>query len=342
MSTGPARVGPVAGCTLSSAIPITTMKTHDELPDTDPDLRLARVLGDRSVVGDDDGIATLGPDDANLVAQLERLRDERLSRAESAPGASMWAAVASRTVSRPGARIYRLASWRTMTAAAAVVLVLILFSVFRLVRPDFDVLLESGAERAVFTTSDGSSITLRPHSRLVQYRDDTYALEGEGYFVVAPQESQSFVVATEDATVSVLGTQFVVATWSGRTSVFLEEGRIRLDAQNGDASDTLSPGDARTVDGDGVIASVPTDSTEALDWLRDEISFVSQPLGDIVSELGHHFDVSIEVSDADAAISLSGRVLLTSRQDALDDLATILDGEFVERDGTFRLVRRAR
>ena len=356
--TGSARSRPRFRFVWLSFDRLTRTMTHDELPDTDPDRRLAAVLGARLAAGhtsgdseklDDatqDEAATdeaARDDDKRFLELLRRSGAQRLAGVEAPPSEAMWAAVAAGMAPRPAARIYRLADWRWRTVAvAAVVLALFTFAVLQLTQPEFRTLLESGSERAVYTTADGSTITLRPNSRLLMNREEIFEVVGEGYFSVAPQESGEFVVVTQDASVSVLGTRFVVATWSGNTDVFLEEGRIRLDARGGSSSETLAPGDSRSVGADGMIRNLATDSVEALDWLRDEMSFDSQPLGTIVAELAHHFDLTIVVPEEETGTQLSGRILLTSQREALNDLATILDAEFVIRDGAFMLERRAR
>lgn len=99
--------------------------------------------------------------------------------------------------------------------------------------------------------TDGSRIILAANSRL-SYKNNwlkqpvlKISLKGEAFFTVAPKERKGrpkLVVQTNDGTVSVWGTRFVVNTDGPETYVVLEEGEVVINTSKDDESITLKPG----------------------------------------------------------------------------------------------------
>ncbi len=89
------------------------------------------------------------------------------------------------------------------------------------------------------TLKDGSLVTLNSNSSISYSNNDprTINLSGEAYFKVKKDISKKakFKVNTKDLTVEVYGTQFNVKTLNDKTHVFLEEGSILLNLNNGKA-----------------------------------------------------------------------------------------------------------
>ena len=310
---------------------------NDQLPDSDQDLRLARALGrsaDRSSVDAEFG------EQKEFLEYLESARVARLSDDVDVPGEEMWEAVSRAT--RPTARIYQLGSWRMAASIAAAIVVVASILVIRVTsnRPALLLAANEGVA-AVYTMDDGSTATLRPNSELYDTGRGTYRLVGEAYFSVAKQEDRSFVVETANAAVTVLGTRFVVATRSGGTSVFLEEGSVSLEALQSDERVTLSPGESRAVVESGISPAVTSASVEALDWLSGELVFRERTVAVVVEELAFHFGIALELPDTVATETISGRILLQSQDAALRDLAFILGGQFEAKPGAYELVPRA-
>jgi transmembrane sensor len=291
---------------------------------------------DRSVVESEAG------EDRKFLEYLGLARDVRLGDEIDVPTAAMWNAVDAAT--RKRARIYSLGSWRAAAAIAAVVVILVSFVALRLTSNRATLLLAADAGvPEVYVAEDGSNVTLRPNSELYrERRTGRYRLSGEAYFDVATQVSGQFVVLTENASVTVLGTRFVVSDWSNGTGVYLEEGSVRLGVSGTDESVVLAPGEYRAVIGSSVSSRERVGPAEAMDWLQGDLVFESRPVSVVARELSFHFGVQIVVSESYASEFISGRILLDSRRDALNDLAVILDGRVEESDGGFSLVPRER
>jgi ferric-dicitrate binding protein FerR (iron transport regulator) len=193
-----------------------------------------------------------------------------------------------------------------------------------------------------YTAPDGSTVRLRPHSALYRVETDgerRYQLTGEAFFDVTTRP-EPFIVAAGALRVQVLGTRFTAHTW-GQPAVYLQEGRVQVSTGENGEQVTLQPGQRSALTADGTLAP-PTaaDSASALDWLRQEIAFESEPAASVVAELEQHFGVTIALPNDVARETLSGRIALTTPQQSLSDLGVVLGGRF-ERvsDGTYRFVR---
>ena len=86
------------------------------------------------------------------------------------------------------------------------------------------------------TLPDGTIVTLNRQAHIAYLtglkdkKDDgrTIRLEGEAFFVVAPDASHPFIVRANDITVKVLGTSFNVSSRPGSTEVIVETGAVRV------------------------------------------------------------------------------------------------------------------
>ena len=109
----------------------------------------------------------------------------------------------------------------------------------------------AGSERVTYTAPDGSEVTLRPHTSLYALDAEAgtmrYRVEGEAFFAVVRDPSRTFVVEADGARVQVLGTRFDVSTWGERTSVYLEEGRVRFEHVPTGQAVMLAPGQRSVV-----------------------------------------------------------------------------------------------
>ncbi len=311
---------------------------HDDssLPDSDSDLIAARHLGKRLEEGAPTGSPTGSLDP--LVVVLDRFRAAtETHRAMHAPSADqsarMWQAIVEQVtttaegVARPPIRRQRLRSrFLRLSIAASFIAVLALGWLITRRAAAPQLLAEATEASLVYTTDEGSIITLRPHSRLYQSRaqEDSphlFTLEGEAYFDVVRDESRTFMVFSSDATIAVLGTQFVVRTWGESVEVFLKSGSVSLSHRRSGSAVVLKPGDLGRVNSLGAeVAGHGGSEDEALDWIDDELRFAQQPIAQVVDELAFHFGIVIEFPSDRQAETVSGTIILDSLQSALEQL----------------------
>lgn len=332
---------------------------HDDtmLPEDDRDLTMARRIGTRleqRVPLDHAAEDEPSPDATFYHALLSFKQAHVAPDPPAGTSERVWAALERRIQDdqalpappRPALRLIRsLAASRAAQTwlAAASILVLVAVGWLLWSRPPAPVLLASAESTIVtFTAPDGSVVRLRPHSQLYALDAEAarYRLVGEGFFEVTKNEARTFTVEAGDARIAVLGTRFNVSTWGAQTTVFLEEGRVRLEHIPSKQTRELTPGQRSQVTPEGRLSEpAVADSSEYKDWLKQEMNFTSRPLEQVLNELAHHYAVSVDAPPALRAERVSGRILLDRIDQSLDDLGMILEGRFVQIDEqTYRFV----
>lgn len=292
------------------------------LPPEDRDLRAARQL-EAGETGDDAFLNALAP-----------LRPEPAAvDAETAD--RIWGGIDARTrpdrplthaADRPPERRLRRVRTRRVAWAAAVLVGLVSLSLWMLQQGPQDLIAEAGGSTLEVASPDGSTIVLRPHSRLVRIDDAgrQYQLEGEAYFAVARDTENPFAVETATGTVRVLGTEFDVSTWGDRTTVFVAEGRVEL-ASGGEAIE-LTAGQAAWASVSGLERDTAAVIETYLDWRSDRLVFDREPAGRVADELAQHLGRTLVLPDDVATETISGTITLDDA--ALHQLGRVLGGTF--------------
>lgn len=315
------------------------------LPDEDKDRQLAARIGQRL----HEGRSGRDLGDEPLLQHLSAYRAQ--AEMEDGPGmaasARMWRQIEAQRHPQPF--LFRLAHafvrprWAAPALAAALALI-VAFWWFTGTSTQEILLAEAHAATVVYQARDGSTITLRPHSRLYHNPSDTqssrFRLEGEGYFEVTRDESRTFTVQAGDGQVSVLGTAFNLSSWGGVTTVYLAEGRVQFEDMRTGESVVMEPGQGSRLSATGGIAPpTPGQADEALDWMAGAMSFSQQPLVQVAAELGHHFGLTLTLPPHLEQDTVSGRILLEAPEQSLADLEAILGGRFEETSpGMYRFV----
>ncbi|GAB5537098.1 MAG: FecR family protein [Rubricoccaceae bacterium] len=307
------------------------------LPPEDRDLRAARQL-DAGEMGSDSLLSAL----ASFRAQPADVDAQTADR--------IWAQIdvatrpAAPARSRPAAdrqptRGLRLVRSRTFVRAlAAAVVVALGLTLWMLQASSTDLVAEAGATMLEVASPDGSTIVLRPHSRLTRTDDDgrQYQLDGEAYFAIARDEANPFSVETPTGEVRVLGTEFNVSTWGERTTVFVSEGRVEL-ASGGEAVE-LTVGQAAWASADGVARDSAAVAEAYLDWRTDRLVFDRELARNVADELAQHLGRDVVLPADVAAETISGTITLDDT--ALDQLGRVLGGTFARGpEGEARFTR---
>jgi transmembrane sensor len=177
-------------------------------------------------------------------------------------------------------------------------------------------------ELATFHLADGSVVTLSTDSAVkVNPWDRERRLtlvRGQAFFKVAKDAARPFVVAVGDKLVTAVGTAFDVRMDSGRLSVTLVEGRVRIagPSPRGDRMVEMSAG-SRFVAADAAdwnIASV--DTAKESSWLQGRLVFDGEPLSAVVAEMNRFSVRKLRVSDAKVAATPVSGVFKTGQVDA--------------------------
>ena len=194
--------------------------------------------------------------------------------------------------------------FRPVVYSFATILILVVGFLFlknQFSRPHFQEIITYHKQKTVLNLSDGSRIHLNSGSSIKYPRtfSDTIReviLAGEAFFEVTHDERR-FIVITENARTTVLGTAFNVRARDKQTRVIVKEGRVELSSINTDKENViLSKGQMSQITG-SVTPQEPrmVDVDHLLGWMEDRLVFEKTPLMEIVTELERYYDVTIEV-----------------------------------------------
>lgn len=192
-------------------------------------------------------------------------------------------------------------------AAAAIIIALLSVNVYDIVkdRPIATNTIEvPKGHRVAITLSDGTKAWLNSDSRLTypsefSKRDRSITLDGEAYFEVTTDPGRPFIINSSDLKVKVLGTKFNMKAYKNEgSSVILKEGKVEVSAKSQDKAIILYPNQQINYskqDGLQLVNNADVQSAES--WLKGELSFVGEPLLNIVKSLERKFDTPIFIAD---------------------------------------------
>jgi len=242
----------------------------------------------------------------------------------------------SSAISNNQANITRIRSRRTWLKAAAAI-ILIAFSSLLLIQQFNESepvpVAESGASIQTFELTDGSSVTLRPNSSLYKLTADederTYALSGEGIFDVISMPDRTFSVEAGSGRVVVTGTRFNLTDRNQTAKVYLFEGSVRFESEDGTQSVDLVPGEASEIDQSmQIVQPFNFEADLVTGWTQNRLTFRDRQAGSIFNELEFHFNIQITAPDDVKSESLGGTIQLDSAEQSLEDLGIVLGGSF--------------
>jgi transmembrane sensor len=155
------------------------------------------------------------------------------------------------------------------------------------------------SELATVKLGDGTVVRLAPSSRLRVEADRPreVTLEGRAFFAVTTTPGRPFRVATNGATVKVLGTRFELATDGGGVRLRVVEGRVELDTPVNTVE--VSAGEESGVRNGAATPPTPLTAADvALDWVGEFLVFQSTPLRDAAADIERLYGVRVLVGDS--------------------------------------------
>lgn len=309
--------------------------TDQLLPNNDPDLRLARHIGDYL-----EGNADLQGMEDPLISPLAEYKKQQNKRLDSIPNydsQTLWDTISRETdPQQDSAKIYRLGkSWsgsKAIWATAASLLIAAFIGIYYYTMQQPEVIASSAQNIESVVLQDGSKVTLRPHSTIYALSKSAdehhYKLDGEAYFEVASLPERTFSVQAGSGKVEVLGTKFDLSNWGSQVQVFLEEGSISFENLNTSDSVILSPGEAAEIEPDETISSGSAELSEFTDWMNRELIFRNKTARYVFNEMEQEFNIAITAPDSILNTQLSGRLSLEDVGQSLEDLSLVLNGQF--------------
>lgn len=151
------------------------------------------------------------------------------------------------------------------------------------------------------------------------FKNRRVLLEGEAYFNVSSNKRRPFIVETDNASVTVLGTSFNVNAYNNDdvVEVVLDEGEVVLEIDKRNYA--ILPGQKaiyNKVDGLTSIANL-VKSTEESMWRNNILRFSNTPLHDVIKTLNRRYNVRFVIENPAA---LEYTYTLTSKQTTIEDI----------------------
>lgn len=166
------------------------------------------------------------------------------------------------------------------------------------------------AQVAPFDLEDGSHIVLGSHSAISTAFDGTHRrirlLRGELYVQAAHDPSRPLSIETDEATVTVVGTQFSVSQRGSAVTVAVREGVVNFASHAGEQN-LLRAGHWQQLK-DGHLQALSLDGSERqMAWINGRLSFQNAPLSQVLDEVRRYYPAPILLlNDAAAVERVSG------------------------------------
>jgi transmembrane sensor len=221
-------------------------------------------------------------------------------------------------------------TWAALTALAACVAAIVGVS-FHEARPGGQAAVatasfatEVGGHRSL-GLSDGSRVELNTDTQVrTAINGDRRAVwldKGEAFFEVAHRDGLPFIVHAGPREITVLGTKFSVRRFGDKVTVWVREGRVRVENveyASAARSAIVTAGGVALSDGAAtlVTSASPERVEQALSWREGMLSFDQERLGDIALEFNRYNRKKIVVGDAEAANIRIGGAFPASEPDA--------------------------
>lgn len=200
------------------------------------------------------------------------------------------------------------------------------------------------AQTQQVTLADGTRVTLNANSSLYVPRWGQFEknrmviLEGEAEFSVThlPDHRRFVVKTSSDFEVEVFGTQFVFYAREQAKKVVLNEGKVRINYQDG-KEQVMKPGDVVTLEaGADTLALSKTDDIKKYSaWKDHQFYFDDTPLSEATKTIREHFGLQIAFNTpALAERRLSGYFKAAKPAEFFQALSILLDVDIRQQGDT--------
>jgi ferric-dicitrate binding protein FerR (iron transport regulator) len=199
-------------------------------------------------------------------------------------------------------------------------------------------------KRSNVLLSDGTRVWLNSGSRLVYHpvfkgKSREVFLEGEGYFEVSSNKSMPFFVRTDACRVKVLGTKFLVQSFSNENefNTVLVEGKVSLTTNSKMFAKEveLSPNQIAELSDskDNFKISEVKNVENYISWIHGYLDFQNEDIVSLTNRISRYYNIVIEVRLSNVQTKFSGKLdLKEDPERILSGLSTITKTKF-EKQG---------
>ncbi|MDX1636931.1 MAG: FecR domain-containing protein [Balneolaceae bacterium] len=203
--------------------------------------------------------------------------------------------------------------------------------------------------------SDGSTITLNANSSItypagwIRGNVSEVYLQGEAYFSISSRnkpDAVPFRVKTDDGTIEVMGTRFVVKTESDKTAVVLEEGAITIRKNGNNSSEdvdrtyALKPNERVYFSRDNKDISISTIKNTKIytGWTQDQLVLDQSPFGYMIQRIKEVYGVDIAVNDRSLyQRTLTGVITLKDLDHVVRSISEVMDVPMSHTEETIQI-----
>ncbi|WP_291912814.1 FecR family protein [Chitinophaga sp. CB10] len=265
---------------------------------------------------------------------------------------------ASRPQPAETTRVHSIRRRALLRIAAAVAAIILAAGAYLVLNNNNEQLVASTGfgEIRQITLPDGSRVDLNANSKITyrknwkKGKEREVWLEGEALFQVSHlnrdtnriQAGEKFLVHTKDITVTVLGTVFDIRQRRLKTEVVLQSGKISLHFSNGQKPDIImEPGQLVAYnEADQQLITAGASPEKFTAWKEQKLILQDPKVHDILSYLEDNFGKKIIMENKELNNrTVNGPILISSLDDALFVLSTVLNTEVIKRDSNTILLR---
>jgi transmembrane sensor len=183
--------------------------------------------------------------------------------------------------------------------------------------------------------SDSSLVILNDSSSIIFSESSTMreaTLKGEGFFTVA-EETRPFIVHTSKATISVLGTSFIIKDYSDHAEeVIVLRGKVKVSASGKEL--LLTDGEKTRIENHTDPYKIINEDLNVNAWCSRKLEFNKTELSTILELVSELYDLRFKVKDERIlACRFSGTFDHASLEDILKTLSFSLNIEFIPQIG---------
>jgi transmembrane sensor len=199
-------------------------------------------------------------------------------------------------------------------------------------------------QRLEVQLSDGSFVQLNSDSE-IQYFENFESdkreirLKGEAFFSVN-KDGRPFIISTDNAVTTVLGTKFNVWSRDNETRVLVREGNVSLSDNINSINKVFLTKDQLSKVKETLPPEAPTnvDADYILGWLNGKLVFNNTPLDEIAEELERFYDRKVTLKNEELAqFSLTGSFDNQKIDSVLAKICLALDLSFVVNNDKFEI-----
>ena len=253
-----------------------------------------------------------------------------------APRPDILASILDETPEDKGLQFYLLNyNWPKYAAAAVLVMALGLLFLLNQAPSNF----------TTTSLADGSEIALHGDAKLeiISMNDqlrEVSLTQGKAYFDIERDESRPFIIRTENASVRVLGTSFLVEADNSDTEVCVESGLVEL--RKGDDESLvvkLEKGDMGHVSDDnkGIIKK-PNENLNYLAWKTKVLTFKNSEMSEVKRVLEEVYDIQVILENPNFTnCKLTAKINKKKAKDAIEIIARTFNIEYDMKDRVVKL-----